>query len=417
MSICIRHVSLNDQITDVYIEGSRISRIGTNLPVQAELEIDGSRKALIPGFINTHTHAAMTLFRGFGDDMKLMPWLEEKIWPNEAKLTEEDVYWGTKLACLEMIKSGTTTFVDMYMMFHASARAVEESGMRAMLAGACFDHFNPKLAAKCKEKNECLYSELSRYDERIMYAIGPHAIYTVSGELLQWMNRFAEEKDCMVHLHVAETEKEVQDSIARFGLSPVRYLHKLGVLSPRLIAAHVIYVDDEEIRMLADHGVNVVHNPASNMKLGSGIHFKYREMLEAGIRVGLGTDGASSSNNLDMVETMKLAALLNKGWRKDPEAIPATTVFRSATQIGAEIVRIDAGVVREGALAELCLVDLMQPAFVPNHNFISNLVYAANGSCIDTVICNGKVLMRDKKVPRETEILEKAPVLAFKFVR
>ena len=417
MSICIRHVSLNDQITDVYIEGSRISRIGTNLPVQAELEIDGSRKALIPGFINTHTHAAMTLFRGFGDDMKLMPWLEEKIWPNEAKLTEEDVYWGTKLACLEMIKSGTTTFVDMYMMFHASARAVEESGMRAMLAGACFDHFNPKLAAKCKEKNECLFSELSRYDERIMYAIGPHAIYTVSGELLQWMNRFAEEKDCMVHLHVAETEKEVQDSIARFGLSPVRYLHKLGVLSPRLIAAHVIYVDDEEIRMLADHGVNVVHNPASNMKLGSGIHFKYREMLEAGIRVGLGTDGASSSNNLDMVETMKLAALLNKGWRKDPEAIPATTVFRSATQTGAEIVRIDAGEVREGALADLCLVDLMQPAFVPNHNFISNLVYAANGSCIDTVICNGKVLMRDKKVPGETEILEKAAELAYKLVR
>ena len=416
MSILIKGVWLNDWIKDVYIQENRIQQIGECLEVQADQVIDGKKKALIPGFVNAHTHAAMTLFRGFGDDMPLKAWLEEKIWPNEAKLTSEDVYWGTKLACLEMIKSGTTTFFDMYHKFSASAKAIEEMGLRALLAGACFDHFNPELRERGKQAVEKLYAESATFSDRIQYAAGPHAIYTVSGELLQWIHAFAKEHQVPIHLHLAETEGEVQDSIRQFGLTPVRYLRQLGILSPHLILAHGLYVDEEEIQMLADYGVTVVHNPASNMKLASGYRFKYREMQEAGVRIALGTDGCSSSNNLDMVEAMKLASLLGKAWRKDPEAITAKEIFHTATVSGAEAINLKAGQITEGFLADLCLVDLSLPAFTPNHNFISNLVYAANGSCVDTVICNGKILMQDKKVSGEEEIMERAAELAYKLV-
>ena len=417
MSLLIKGVLLEGAEKDVYVEGNRIGQIGTDLHVQADLVIDGRGKALIPGLVNAHTHAAMTLFRGFGDDMPLMPWLEQKIWPNEAKLTYEDMYWGTKLACLEMIKSGTTAFSDMYHQYEATADAVEEMGMRALVAGACFDGFNPERAERCKRMNEKLVEQVvGRYSDRIRYAVGPHAIYTVSGELLQWIDAFAAEHDAPVHLHLAETEGEVRDAVQRFGLTPVRYLNSLGVLSPRLIIAHGIYVDDEEIRMLADHGVKVVHNPASNMKLASGIQFKFCEMRRAGVTVALGTDGCSSSNNLDMVEAMKLASLLGKAWRKDPEAIPAGEIFRAATEGGASAIGLKAGRIAEGYLADLCLVDLNSPAFTPNHNFLSNLVYAANGSCVDTVICDGKILMQDKKVPGEEEIMKRAARLAYKLV-
>lgn len=413
MSLLIKGAVLNGTVTDLYIENKYIRQIGTDLSVMADRVIDGRRKAIIPGFVNAHTHAAMTLFRGFGDDMPLMPWLEQKIWPNEAKMTREDVYWGAKLACLEMIKSGTTTFFDMYHKFRGTADAVEEMGVRGVLAGVCFDFFQPDQAEKCKKNNLKLFSEMNEYSQRIQYALGPHAIYTVSGELLQWANEFSTEHNVPIHLHLAETEGEVANSVKQFGLTPVRYLYKLGILSPRLILAHGIYVDDDEIRMLADYGVKVVHNPASNMKLASGMHFKFKEMREAGITVGLGTDGCSSSNNLDMIEAMKLASLLGKSWRKDPEALKADEMFQMATVQGASIVNLKAGRIEEGYLADLSLVDLNLPAFTPNFNFVSNLVYAANGSCIDTVICDGKILMQDKKVPGEEEIMEQVARTAY----
>ncbi|WP_102408880.1 amidohydrolase [Parabacteroides bouchesdurhonensis] len=413
MNILIKNAQLNGSEIDIYIEGKYIKQIGKDFSVQADKVIDATKKAVVPGFVNAHTHAAMTLFRGYGDDMPLMPWLEQKIWPNEAKMTREDVYWGAKLACLEMIKSGTTTFFDMYHKFRGTADAVEEMGIRAVISGVCFDHFQPEQAEKCKSNNIKLYSEFDEYSDRIKYAIGPHAIYTVSGELLQWINKFSSERNILIHLHLSETEEEVENSIKHFGLSPVRYLYKLGVLSPRLVIAHGIYVDRDEIRMLADHGVKVVHNPASNMKLASGIHFQFKEMKEAGIMIGLGTDGCSSSNNLDMVEAMKLASLLGKAWRKNPEALTAGEMLKAATESGASILDIKAGRIEEGYLADLSLVDLNIPAFTPNFNFVSNLVYAANGSCIDTVICNGKVLMENKKVPGEDEIMERAAQVAY----
>lgn len=417
MSILIKNVLFNDRTIDIYIEGKEIKQIGEGLSFPADKILDGSRKAVIPSFVNAHTHAAMTLFRGFGDDMPLMPWLEQKIWPNEAKMTREDVYWGAKLACLEMIKSGTTTFFDMYHKFRGTADATEEMGLRGMIAGVCFDHFQPDQAEKCKRHNEKLVEEVNGYSKRIQYALGPHAIYTVSGELLQWCHQFSMEHNIPIHLHLAETEGEVENSIKHFGLSPVRYLYKLGILSPRLIIAHGIYIEDDELRMLADHEVKVVHNPASNMKLASGIHFKFKEMRQLGITVGLGTDGCSSSNNLDMIEAMKLASLLGKAWRKDPEALTANEMLQAATTEGAAMFGLKAGQVKEGYLADLCLIDLNTPAFTPNFNFVSNLVYAANGSCVDTVICDGKILMENKKVPGEDEIMEKAAEIAYNLMK
>ena len=417
MSILIKNVLFNDKTIDIYIEGKEIKQIGAGLSFPADKILDGSRKAVIPGFVNAHTHAAMTLFRGFGDDMPLMPWLEQKIWPNEAKMTREDVYWGAKLACLEMIKSGTTTFFDMYQRPRVTADVTEEMGLRGIIAGVCFDGFDKEVAEKCNRHNERLIQDVDNYSKRVRFSIGPHAIYTVSGELLTWAHQFAMEHQIPIHLHLAETEGEVKDSLDRFGLTPVRYLYELGVLSPRLIIAHGIYIDDDELRMLADHEVKVVHNPASNMKLASGMHFKFKEMRQLGITVGLGTDGCSSSNNLDMIEAMKLASLLGKAWRKDPEALTANEMLQAATAEGAVMFGLKAGQIKEGYLADLCLIDLNTPAFTPNFNFVSNLVYAANGSCVDTVICDGKILMENKKVPGEDEIMEKAAEIAYNLMK
>jgi 5-methylthioadenosine/S-adenosylhomocysteine deaminase len=416
-TIIIKDVELNGELTDILIEGNIIKRIAGNLPPEeAGVIINGYKKAVIPGLINMHTHSAMTLFRGYGDDMPLMDWLEQKIWPNEAKLTHEDVYWGAKLACLEMIKSGTTAFFDMYSKFSSTAKAVEEMGIRATLSSVCFDFFQPEQREKSKAHIIKLFGEMDNYSRRIQFALGPHAIYTVSGELLQWVDRFSKENNVPVHIHLSETEAEVHNSVKQFGYTPVRYLNQLGMLSSRLMIAHGIYVDDEEIQMLADTGVQVVHNPASNMKLGSGIGFKFVEMRNAGIPVGIGTDGCSSSNNLDMVEAMKLASLLGKGWRKNPVVLTADEMFFAATGQGADMLGIKAGRIEEGYLADLCLIDLNLPAFTPNFNFVSNLVYAANGSCIDTVICDGNILMQNKRVPGEDEILERTAAIAYNLI-
>ncbi|MCD7937109.1 MAG: amidohydrolase [Tannerellaceae bacterium] len=418
MDILIKNILFPDMtVRDMAISGKYIAEVGVDLSFPADTVIDGTGKAVIPGLVNGHTHAAMTLFRGFGDDMPLMRWLKEKIWPYEAKLTEEDIYHGSRLACLEMIKSGTTLFNDMYYHPEVTARVVEEMGLRACLGSSCFDHFNPDLMESCKRENELFFGREKKYSDRIGFNIAPHAIYTVSGGFLKWIHDFSAERNLPVHIHVAETEGEVADSIRDFGCTPVRYLHKLGVLSPRMIMAHVVYVDEEEIRMLADHEVKVIHNPASNMKLASGIEFKFMEMQAAGVTVGLGTDGCSSSNNLDMVEAMKLAALLGKGWRKDPEATPAPDVFRAATENGAKALGIPAGRMEPGYLADLAIVNLAAPAFVPNYHLVSNLVYAANGSCVETVICDGKILMEQGKVPGEEEILEQAARIAYDLMK
>lgn len=403
---------------DLLIEGNRIARIAEHIEPSADWQvIDATGKAIIPGLINTHTHAAMTLLRGYGDDLPLMTWLQDYIWPIEDKMTEEDVYIGAKLAMLEMIKTGTTCYLDMYMHPLMGAKAAEEMGLRAMISYTLFDQGNPERARLDRERSAKYLEQFrSDFSDRILFNLGPHAIYTVSGEQLQFCHDFCRQHGLKIHLHLSETEGEVEECIRLHGLRPVKYLEQLGILSENLILAHVIWVDDEEMDLLAKYNVSVVHNPASNMKLASGYAFKYEEMKRRGIRIGLGTDGCSSSNNLDMFTAMRLASFLGKVWRFDSTAVKADDIFASATSIGADILGIDAGVLAEGKLADLCLIDLDRPEMVPVHNLTSNLVYSASGAFVDTVICDGRILMQGGYVEGEEEIIRQAREVAARLV-
>ncbi len=415
MSILIKNIQLNQKPVDIFIEGKYIKRVGEGLIDNADKVIDGTGKAVIPGFINGHTHAAMTLFRGAGDDMPLEQWLQEKIWPYEAKLTGEDVYWATKLACLEMIKTGTTCFNDMYMHYPAILQAVEEMGIRAVLGPVMFDFFDEEKAKRAKREIETYFA--IPHSDRVSFCMAPHAIYTVSAATLQWVAGFAKATNTLIHFHLAETKTEYDNSVKDFGLSPVRYLNKIGLLSPRLIIAHCVWIDEEEIAMLAANDVKVVYNPNSNLKLTSGYQFKYEEMKAAGITVGIGTDGCGSSNNLDMLEAAKTASLVQKAWRNSPTTMPATEALQCITENGAKIVGINAGKIKEGCLADLNIVDVKIPAFTPNFNFVSNLIYSAHSDSIDTVICDGKILMENRCVPGEDEILERAAQKAYDLMK
>lgn len=403
---------------DLLIEGNKIARIAEHIePPSACTVIDATDKAVIPGLINTHTHAAMTLLRGYGDDLPLMTWLQDYIWPVEDQMSEEDVYIGAKLAMLEMIKTGTTCYLDMYMHPLMGAKAAEEMGLRAMISYTLFDQGNAERARLDRERSAKYLEQFkTEFSDRIMFNLGPHAIYTVSGEQLQFCHDFCTKHGLKIHLHLSETEGEVEECIKQHGLRPVKYLEKLGILSEHLILAHVIWVDEEEMDLLAKYNVSVVHNPASNMKLASGYAFKYEEMKRRGIRLGLGTDGCSSSNNLDMFTAMRLASFLGKVWRFDSTAVNADDIFASATSVGADILGIDAGTLTEGKLADLCLIDLNRPEMVPVHNLVSNLVYSASGAFVDTVICDGKILMQNGYVEGEEEIIRKAREVASRLV-
>lgn len=414
-SLLIKNIWLNGRDTDIHIEGNIIRRIASGLDVAVDRILDGKGKAVIPGFVNAHGHAAMTLFRGWGDNMPLEQWLQEKIWPYEAKLSEEDVYWGARLACLEMIKSGTTCFNDMYWHFHGTAKAVEEMGMRAILSSVIFDHFDPEIAEKSKHQTERHFERFQQqYSSRIHFALGPHAIYTLSAETWQWIKQFSEKHQLLIHTHAAETQTEHAFSCKQFNRTPIRYLHDLGMLSPQLTLAHCLWIDEEEIELLAASGTHVVHNPNSNLKLASGYKFKYQELRDAGVNVCIGTDGCSSSNNLDMFEATKVASLLQKAWRFDSTSMPAQEALACATENGGKAFGLSIGKVAEGFLADLSLVDLCTPALTPHTDFISNLVYAANGSCVDTVICDGRVIMENKHVQGEEEIMCQANKIAQK---
>lgn len=416
--ILIKNAFDGQKRIDLLIEGNRIARIAEHIDApEGATIINATDKAIIPGLINTHTHAAMTLMRGYGDDLPLMTWLQDYIWPLEDKMTEEDVYIGAKLAMLEMIKTGTTTYLDMYMHPLMGAKAAEEMGLRAMISYTLFDQGNPERAQLDRERSEMYLERFkTEFSDRIMFNLGPHAIYTVSGEQLQFCHEFCKKHNLKIHLHLSETEGEVEECIKQHGMRPVKYLEKLGILSEALILAHVIWVDDEELDLLAKYNVSVVHNPASNMKLASGYAFRYEEMKKRGIRVGLGTDGCSSSNNLDMFTAMRLASFLGKVWRFDSTAVKADDIFASSTSIGADILGIDAGIIAEGKLADLCLVDLNRPEMVPVHNLTSNLVYSASGAFVDTVICDGRILMQNGYVEGEEEIIRSARLVAERLI-
>lgn len=405
-SILIKNIHFNDVLTDILIIGDTISKITQNIDFNADKTINGEGKVIIPGLINMHTHAAMTLMRGIGEDMSLMDWLENRIWPVEQKLDDELVYWGTKLACLEMIKSGTTTYNDQYWRVPASVKAVEEMGLRSVQPYVILDLMDTSKSEQIKKECNEMYELSKSWGTRTMFAVGIHSPYSVSEEMIIWASKFARERGLLVHIHLSETKGENERSIAKHGLTPTGYLEKLGVLGPEVIAAHCLWLSNDDIKILAKRDVKVVHNINSNLKIASGYKFLYNELRDAGITVTLGTDGCASSNNLDMIETMKITALVQKGWRDDPRELPLNELISLATVNGGKSLGIKTGEIREGYLADMTLVDINSFAFTPNINFYANLIYSANSSCVHTVICNGKIVMEDRKVDGENEIIE-----------
>jgi 5-methylthioadenosine/S-adenosylhomocysteine deaminase len=381
---------------DVVIEGQSFSYAGPQKVWNKEFDrvINGRGKLVIPGFVNAHGHAAMTLLRSYADDVPLMFWLEKRIWPVEQRLKREDVYWGTMLAILEMLKSGTTTFTDMYFFMDQAAEAAEESGIRAVLSRGLVGIGN--LADKGLEESErFVHDWQGKAEGRITTMLGPHAPYTCPPEYLKRVMELQEKLDVPLQIHLAETMDEVNRIKEQYGVSPPVLLRDTGLFAKPVLAAHCVHLSAEDMDILRDHGVRVAHNPGSNLKLGSGIS-PVPDLLERGVIVGLGTDGAASNNNLDMLEEIRLAALLHKGSRMDPTLITAMDALAMATRESAKAVFLDdVGVIAPGMKADLAMIDLNRPHLTPRHNVVAHLVYAAQPGDITLVMVDGKVLVED----------------------
>jgi 5-methylthioadenosine/S-adenosylhomocysteine deaminase len=385
---------------DILIRGNRIAKIGRDLEKERDEETtDGHGTLAIPGLVNSHTHLATALFRGYADDMLLQPWLEEKIWPLEARLTPEDIYWGAKLGCLELIRFGTTCYNDMYFFPDETARATKEMGLRAFIAAGIFDQ-RPELLADAEP-----FIKRWQGEELIRPAIGPHAAYSCSTETLLRTRELAEKYDTLIHIHISETKEEVDGFNLTKGLSPVGYLDSLNMLGPRLLAVHCVWLSLDDAHLLAARGANVVDCTVSNLKLCSGIA-PLNYLMEAGANVCLGTDGSCSNNNNNLFGEMKVTAIVQKNAYHSPDSFSAEQVWDMATKGAYKAFNLEMGLY-EGALADLALIDLSKPWFCPQSNIVSHLVYSMTGE-VDTTIVNGKVLMRNGFIPGETEILEEA---------
>jgi len=405
-----RVLLLDDQDTilergAVAVVGDSIAAVGTAAEIDrdftARKRIDCSNGLLLPGLVNAHTHAAMTCFRGIADDLDLMDWLSNYIFPAEARNVDPELaYWGSMLACAEMILSGTTTFCDMYIFEDETARAAKEAGMRCLLGEVLFDFPSPNV----KTPGEGLrYTEMLirkwADDPLVNIVVEPHALYTCSPTLLKDAKALADAYGVPVATHYLENTTEPGLIQEKLGMRASEFLMNIGYLDERFFVFHGVYMDDEDIRLFADHGCKVVHNPESNMKLASGVAPVSR-MIDAGIAVGLGTDGCASNNNLDMFQEMDTAAKLEKSVRLDPTVMSARTVLRMATCNGAKVLGLDrlVGSIRPGMKADLVLVKLDKPHLTPMYSEYSHLVYAVNGSDADTVLINGRVVMEARKL-------------------
>lgn len=358
--------------------------------------------ALIPGLINLHTHAAMSLMRGMADDLPLMTWLNEHIWPAEAKhVSPKFVHDGTLIACNEMLRGGVTCFSDMYFYPSSAAQAVIECGMRAAIGIIAID-FPTSYAS---DADDYLVKGLASRDQfqdnpLISFCMAPHAPYTVSDRALSRVVTLAEELDLPIHMHLHETREEIAGSLAQFGRRPLQRMQSLGVLGPRLIAVHAVHLDDQEMELLARHGASVAHCPTSNLKLASGFA-PIHQLLQAGVNLGLGTDGAASNNRLDMFQEMRLAALLAKCTAGNTQAMPASAALYAATMGGARALGLDKmiGSIEPGKTADLCAVEFTSPGLVPCYDPVSHLVYVAGRENVSNVWIDGKIRLTYGEIP------------------
>jgi 5-methylthioadenosine/S-adenosylhomocysteine deaminase len=410
--LLISDVIVDGHTTDVVIAGNRFESIGPRPDGTFDDVIRcAGRMAIVAPFYNAHTHAAMTLLRGYADDVELAEWLTAHIWPAEAQLTVEDIYAGSRIAILEMIKSGTVFFNDMYWDQPATARAATEMGVRAAIGLLYLSDGDGAPNPRSQRSNAELLEMAPDLPDRIQVTEAPHSVYTVSEASLRAAAGAAADTGRLLHIHVSETSKENADCLAKTGRSPVAYLDDLGVIGSRSILAHCVHLSAEDRQILAERDAVIAHLPTSNMKLCSG-QFDHAAARAAGLRLTLGTDGASSNNCLSMLTEMKLASLSAKIRSGSPTEARDHEMHEMATVVGARAFGIDAGEIAVGKLADAMLIDLDQPSMVADHNLASNLVYAADSSVIDTVICDGRVLMSGRRVPGEEEILEQGRAAA-----
>lgn len=384
---------------NVSIESGMITHIG-KIPEDfiPEKIIDGREKLVMPGLVNSHTHIAMSLFRNYADDLPFWPWLTEKIWPLEEKLIAEDVYWGSMLSIIEMIQSGITSFADMYFFMDETAKAVSQSGIRASLVRGLAGN-GPEEYSKIEESIDFYKKWHGRDNSRITVDAGPHAPYTCSPEYLKKVIEMAEKHNMRIHIHLSESKKEVEDSYEKYNKSPIAHVNDLGLFELPTMAAHCVYLSDDDIDIMAKKGVHVLNNPGSNLKLGNGFA-PIDKLLKAGVNVALGTDGPSSNNNQNMLEEINLAGLINKGINNDSTSVPAMTALKMATINGARALGLDdnIGTIEVGKKADIILIDLKKSHFYPKHNAASALVYSAQASDVDTVIVDGKILMENREI-------------------
>ncbi|AHF07600.1 amidohydrolase [Desulfitobacterium metallireducens] len=385
---------------EIAIEGDRILSVGPKGSAPAgfvpDRVLDLPNDVVMPGLINTHTHAAMTMLRSYADDLPLMPWLTDKVWPFEAKMGKEDIYWGTKLALAEMILSGTTSMLDMYGDMDRVGDAVLETGTRAVLSRGMIGNA-PNGEQAFQEQIELVENYHGAGDGRIQVMFGPHAPYTCSGEFLQKVKAEADRRGVGIHIHVAETLDEINTIKEQEGKTPVQWLNDLGIFGGHVVAAHCVHLTEEDINILAEKKVAVAHNPESNMKLNSGTA-PVPEMIAKGVVVGLGTDGASSNNNLDLFGEMRSAALQQK-LKKDSTALPAYEVLEMATIQGAKALGYeDIGMLAPGYKADLITINFDQPHFYPRFSIPAHLVYVAHAGDVRTMMVDGKFIMEERKL-------------------
>jgi 5-methylthioadenosine/S-adenosylhomocysteine deaminase len=394
---------------DLAIAGDKIVGVGAAPQgFLADRVLDGRDRIVMPGLINTHTHLSMTLMRNYADDLAFWPWLLERIKPLEDHLQAQDVRIGARLGLAELIRGGTTCFHDMYFFLDDVADEVATAGMRARLCGALFDNSGQgdALLAAAVGLHDRWHG---RAEGRVTVGLAPHSAYLCSAGYLRVIVQEAERLRCGLHVHVAETDREVADSRERLGLTPVQQLAELGCFRVPTVAAHGIYVDADDRRLLHEGGVSVAHNPGSNLKLANGIA-PVQALLDEGVNVSLGTDGAASNNNLNLFEEMHLAALLQKWLRRDAEALPAREVLRMATIRGARALGLEdrIGSLEVGKQADVIVIDAAQPHLSPRHDPTALLVYSAQAADVSTVLVDGRILMEN----RELQTLDEESLLA-----
>lgn len=395
----INMIDKNPKIVDLFIENGKIVKIGKAEDEKAKKIMDATNMAVLPGLINCHNHAAMTIFRGYSDDTELMNWLKNKIWPIEDRLKSNDIYNASKLACIEMLKSGTTTFNDMYFFMEDVAKAAKETNIRAMLGRCVMDVKNSDDVRLAEARR--LYEKYNDTEKgKIKVNIAPHALYTCNKEAIEECIKLCQELDVPMHIHLDETKTEHDQILKTYGMTPTKLLEKYGAFEKcKLILAHCVWVTDEDMQIIKKYNASVVHNPVSNCKLASGIA-KINKMLKLGINVSLGTDGAGSTNTLDMFEEMRLCNYLQKVSTLDSTSIDAYEVLKMATINGAKALGMEKeiGSIEVGKKADIILVDMSKSHQNPLHDVISNLVYTTTGSDVLTTIVDGNIVMENRQI-------------------